>query len=225
MHPAIELQDVHRTFGARHALDGLTLTLPRGTTTLLVGPNGSGKTTLLRLLATLDAPTSGSLRVLGLDTTRDGPRLRAHLGYLGHGNGLPPELTAREVLTFHARIHEVPDARQAVTAALDTAHLAPRHDVPCGNLSHGERRRLALARSLLHDPDVLLLDEPLQGLDAASRDHALTLLRDVSEGDATLLIATHDPRGIQELAHRRLELRTGRLAASHTQDPPEAPPA
>src|SRR4051794_12912749 len=158
---AIELIDVGRASGARIALPGVPLSLATGRTLAVFGANGAGKSTLLRILATLLRPHRGSARVLGAELPAEGWRARGRIGFLGHEPLLYRELTARENLRFHARLHRVAPAR--VTTLLDEVGLASRADDPVGTLSRGMVQRVAVCRAVLHDPELLLLDEPLAG--------------------------------------------------------------
>jgi len=165
--PAIELTGLGRAYGERVALADVTLTVPAGATLVVFGPNGAGKSTLLRILATLLRPHAGTARVLGRDVAREGHAVRGRIGFLGHDGALYRELTGRENLRFHARLHGVADAR--VDEVLAAAGLSRRADDRVHDLSRGLAQRLAAARAVLHAPDVLLLDEPWANLDPAAR--------------------------------------------------------
>ena len=161
---AIELADVSRAYGERVALANVTLALEEGETLAVFGSNGAGKTTLLRILATLLRPHHGTARVLGHDAAaRRAGRCAGKLGFLGHEPLLYRDLTARENLRFHARLHDVPFAR--IDELLDAVGMRARADDPVHTFSRGMVQRTAVCRALLHDPELLLLDEPLAGLD------------------------------------------------------------
>jgi heme exporter protein A len=201
--PAIELADVGRAYGERVALAGVSLTLPRGSTLAVFGANGAGKTTLLRILATLFRPHHGSARVLGHELPREGWAVRGRIGFLGHEPLLYRDLTARENLRFHARLHGVAAAR--VQELLDAVGLARRADDPVHTFSRGMVQRAAVCRALLHEPEVLLLDEPLAGLDPAAADAVGGLI-----GAGTRVVSSHDvERGLAQ-ADVVLGLRAGR---------------
>src|SRR5215212_10266972 len=163
MAPAIELSGLGRAYGERTALSGVTLTLEPGRTLAVFGANGAGKTTLLRILATLLRPHAGRARVLGRDLPREAWAVRGRIGLLAHDPLLYRELTARENLRLHARLHGVGFAR--VEALLEAVGMARRAGEPLHTLSRGMVQRVAVCRAVLHEPELLLLDEPLANLD------------------------------------------------------------
>jgi heme exporter protein A len=204
--PAIELDGLVRRYGDRTALDGVTLTVPAGATLVVFGPNGAGKSTLLRVLATLLRPQGGTARVLGSELPREGWKVRGHVGLLGHEPLLHRDLSARENLRFHARLHGV--AFERIDELLEQVGLTLRGDEPVRELSRGMVQRVAACRAVLHEPDVLLLDEPTANLDPAAAD-ALEPLVGRSSG-RTRVVTSHDPaRGLAE-ADVVLGLRGGR---------------
>jgi heme exporter protein A len=204
--PAIELDGLVRRYGERTALDGVSVTVPAGATLVVFGPNGAGKSTLLRVLATLLRPQGGAARVLGSELPREGWKVRGRVGLLGHEPLLHRDLTARENLRFHARLHGVAFGR--IDALLEQVGLRLRADEPIRELSRGMVQRVAACRAVLHEPDVLLLDEPTANLDPAAAD-ALDPL--VGRGSGrTRVVTSHDPaRGLAE-ADVVLGLRAGR---------------
>src|SRR3954468_6391390 len=163
MAPAIELAGLGRAYGERTALSGVTLTLEPGRTLAVFGANGAGKTTLLRILATLLRPHAGRARVLGRELPRDGWAVRGRLGLLAHDPLLYRDLTARENLRYHARLHGV--ALERVETLLDAVGMRLRGDEPVRTLSRGMTQRVAVCRAVLHEPELLLLDEPYANLD------------------------------------------------------------
>ena len=212
--PAVLARGLAKHYGAIAALDGIDLEIPAGQFILLLGPNGAGKSTLLRLVATLLRPTSGTLHLHGvLPTPAGAAALRARLGLLSHHTLLYDHLTGRENLIFYARLYGLPDHRAAAAAGLEMAGLAGRGEDLVGTYSRGMQQRLAIARALLHDPDLLLLDEPFSGLDrqAAGRLHGI--LDGARGGRRTCLLATHDLAAGAGLADRVVVLRDGRVAA------------
>jgi heme exporter protein A len=212
----VELAGVSRVFGRRRALWQVSVTFEAGRVAGLLGPNGAGKSTLLAILATVSAPTSGEVRY-GRATPRDaGPAIRARLGSLGHDLYLYSELTARENLEFFARLYRMPDPAVRVTAALDRAGLAGRAGDLVGSFSRGLRQRLALERALIHDPRLVLLDEPFTGLDDASVKALVQRLADLRAAGAIVLLATHDLDVVDGLLDHVVILRDGRLAAAET---------
>jgi heme exporter protein A len=204
--PAIELSGLGRAYGERVALADVSLTLPAGSTLVVFGPNGAGKSTLLRILATLLRPHAGTARVLGRDVHREGHAVRGRIGFLGHEGLLYRELTGRENLRFHARLHGVPEARVEEVIAL--AGLERRAGDRTAELSRGLLQRLAAARAVLHAPDVLLLDEPWANLDPAARATLEPLVGRAS--GRTRVVTSHDPAGGLAEADVALGLRAGR---------------
>ena len=199
---ALRLTDVSRTFGRRRALNRVSLTAQAGTITALLGHNGAGKSTLLSIAATLISPTSGTVRYGDLDADRGGAALRARIGMLGHDLYLYGELTAAENLRFFARVYNLDAVERRVDAALERAGLSARRDDIVSGFSRGMRQRLALERALIHEPRLLLLDEPFTGLDEAAR-----------EAGAIAILTTHDTAAIEHLTDAAVTLVDGRLAA------------
>jgi heme exporter protein A len=207
---AVHLQDVSRHFGRRRALSHVTLSAQSGDILGLLGPNGAGKSTLIGLLATLATPTSGDVRYGGASARALGPALRRRIGLLAHELHLYPELSARQNLAFFAELYGL-DPRALVDAALERAGLADRADEAVNGFSRGMRQRLALERALLHDPRLVLFDEPFTGLD----DNAVSLvsdrLRALAAGGAIVVLATHDLDLAEGLVTRVALVRGGRL--------------
>jgi heme exporter protein A len=183
-----------RTFGARHVIRGLDLGLPRGGFLLVTGPNGSGKTTLLRLVAGLLVPTAGELDV---DVRRD------RVGFLGHEPLVYRELTAVENLDLYGRLYRVPERRERIGMLLERFGLWESRTRRADAFSRGMLQRLALCRTLLHEPELLVLDEPFNALDDEGAD---LLDRELAERrpQATFVVATHDPDRVAPLASDRL---------------------
>ena len=202
---AIELLDLGRAYGDRIALAGVTLSLAEGQTLAVFGPNGAGKSTLLRILATLLRPHRGTVRVLGAELPREGWRARGRIGFLGHEPLLYRELTARENLRFHARLHRVAPGR--AEALLEAVGLAERADETVRTFSRGMVQRVAVCRAVLHDPELLLLDEPLAGLDPGAAASVEALL-----GRRTRVVISHDVDGALAGSDLVLGLRRGRPA-------------
>jgi heme exporter protein A len=206
--PALELERLGRSFGERAALDAVSLSLPAGQTLLVLGPNGAGKTTLLRVLAGLLRAHTGAVRVLGCDLPRERWSLRGRIGWLGHEPLLYRELSARENLLFHARLHAVAERR--VDEVLAAVAIADRADEPLRELSRGMVQRVAAARAVLADPELMLLDEPRANLDPAARERLEPLIGRAS--GRTRVITSHDPAGSVTEADLVLGLRAGRPA-------------
>ncbi len=206
--PAVELNGLERRYGERVALSGVTVSLQRGRTLAVFGANGAGKTTLLRVLAGLLRPHAGTARVLGCELPGETWKVRARIGYLGHDPLLYRELTGRENLTYQARLYALEPAR--VEDALAAVGLERRANEPVRDLSKGMVQRLAAARATLHDPDLLLLDEPRANLDPAAAERLEPLIGRRS-GRARVLV-THDVDGGLAEADLVVGLRGGRQA-------------
>jgi heme ABC exporter ATP-binding subunit CcmA len=207
----LEIADVSRHFGRRRALSHVTLTAGAGEIIGLLGPNGAGKSTLLTILATLLTPSSGTVRYGGRTAAELGAPLRGRLGFLAHDLHLYPELSARENLDFFARLYGVEEPRTRVASALAGAQLDARADEAVAGFSRGMRQRLALERALLHDPDLVLLDEPFTGLDDESSGRLKDRLRDLRASGAIVILATHDLDLVADLLDRAAIFREGRL--------------
>lgn len=209
----VELRALSRNFGRRRALQNVSFTCGAGQIVALLGPNGAGKSTLLSILATLAAPTSGTVLYGRATVAEAGPMIRGRLGVLGHELHLYPELTARENLLFFGRVHALPDVGDAVDRALARAGLAARRDDAVVGFSRGMRQRLALERTLLHEPRLVLLDEPFTGLDDASTQQLLGRLLHLRDSGSIVLLTTHDLDVIEGIPSLVVVLRDGRLVA------------
>jgi heme exporter protein A len=205
---AVELDGAERRYGDRIALSGVTVRLQAGETLAVLGANGAGKTTLLRLLATLLRPHAGTAQVLGSALPDEAWQVRGRIGYLGHDPLLYRELTARENLRYQAGLHGV--ALERVAEQLAAVGLDRRADEPVRDLSKGMIQRLAVARATLHDPDLLLLDEPRANLDPAAAATLEPLIGRAS--GKTRVLVTHDVEGGLAEADLALGLRAGRQA-------------
>jgi heme exporter protein A len=205
---AIELERLERRYGERVALGGVSVRVEEGQTLAVLGGNGAGKTTLLRVLAGLLRPQGGSARVLGAALPDERWKLPAQVGYLGHEPLLYRELSGRENLRYHAELHSVPAAR--VDPLLDQLDLADRADEPVRDLSKGLVQRLAIARAVLHDPPLLLLDEPRANLDPAAAELVEPLIGRAS--GRTRVLVSHDVEGALAESDVALGLKQGRAA-------------
>jgi heme exporter protein A len=208
----IELEGLVRRYGEREALSDVSLSLAAGQTLVVFGGNGAGKTTLLRVLATLLRPHAGEVTVCDRRLPADAWAVRGRIGLLGHEPLLYRELTARENLRFHARLHGVQEDR--VEEVLEAVRLSDRAEEPLKTLSRGMVQRVAIARAVLHDPELLLLDEPWANLDPAARELVEPLIGAGSgpSGLRTRVISSHDPSGGLSEADLVLGLRDGRPA-------------
>jgi ABC-type multidrug transport system ATPase subunit len=206
----VRLVDVSRHFGRRRAVSQISLTARSGDIVGLLGPNGAGKSTLIGMLATLVAPTSGSVTFGGQAARALGGPLRRAIGLLAHELHLYTELSARQNLTFFAQLYGL-DAGDTVDRALTAAGLADRADEAVSGFSRGMRQRLALERALLHQPRLVLMDEPFTGLDDAAAQFVTDRLRRLASAGAIIVMATHDLDLADGLINRAAIIRGGRL--------------
>ncbi len=209
---ALKVAGLRRDYGERTALDGVSAELSAGESLVVLGPNGAGKTTLLRVLATLLRPSGGDVWVLDCRLPREAWKLRGRIGYLGHEPLLYRDLTGRENLRFHARLHGIVGERAEARIAelLVAAGMERRADERVGDLSAGMRQRLAVCRCVLHEPELLLLDEPDSNLDAQGRELARGLIG--PGGGRTRVLVTHDPERFVPEADQVLRLGIGEAA-------------
>ncbi|MDO5064415.1 MAG: ABC transporter ATP-binding protein [Actinomyces bowdenii] len=198
---SIEVTEVSRFFGRFPAVQQLSLSVPSGSVTGLVGPNGAGKTTLLLMLAALLAPDSGTIRVAGLDPVSQPREVHRAVGWMPDAFGTWDSLTCTEILLTFADAQQMDRAasRQAAERMLATVHLQEMARQPARVLSRGQKQRLGLARALIHQPQVLLLDEPASGMDPRSRADLRTLLRDLAGAGTTVLISSHILGELEEM--------------------------
>ena len=205
---AIRVDGVSKVFGSLVALSGIDLAIPAGGMVLMAGPNGAGKSTLLRLLAGLGRPTEGSVRINGQDPARDAP-VRCQIGLLSHHTMLYEDLTASENLRVAVRLHGLPG--YAAEAALAATGLTGRGGDRVRTFSRGMKQRLALARATLHDPSILLLDEPFTGLDQGAAEWLTEQLRLVVESGCTGILVTHQMEEAVRITDHLVILRGGRV--------------
>jgi heme exporter protein A len=206
----VQLDDVSRHFGRRRALSRISLTARSGEIVGLLGPNGAGKSTLIGVLATLATPTSGEVRYGDQPAHVLGAALRSRIGLLAHELHLYPELSARQNLSFFAELYGI-DPRGRVDTALEAAGLLERADEAVAGFSRGMRQRLALERALMHQPRLVLFDEPFTGLDDRSVGVVSDRLRRLAAGGAIVVLATHDLDLADGLVTRVALIRDGRL--------------
>jgi heme exporter protein A len=211
--PLLELRGITKRYGPARALRGVDLAFERGECVALLGPNGAGKSTILRIVAGLARATSGDLLLDGRPAESHGGAWRARLGHVSHHLMLYESLTTRENLGFAGRLHGVAQQRSRADQILRSLGLQDRADEPVRQLSRGLAQRAAVARALLHDPEILLLDEPYTGLDQASGAALTTLLHSLRRKGRLLLLVTHDLAHASALATRVVHLRQGRVIA------------
>lgn len=210
--PPVRARGLTRRYGPRKALEGVDLTLERGDFLTVFGPNGAGKTTLLRMLATITRPSRGDLSLFGIDPRVAPHAVRRRIGLIAHTGFLYGGLSARDNLRFYARLYDVPSASDRADALLEEVGLADRGGDLVRTFSRGMQQRLSIARALIHDPELVLLDEPYTGLD----QHASRMLRGILDrvraGGRTVAMVTHHLEEGLELSTRIAVIVRGRLA-------------
>jgi heme exporter protein A len=206
---ALRVAGLRRDYGERSALEGVGFELKRGGTLLVLGPNGAGKTTLLRILATLLRPSGGEVEALGRPLPAEAWKLRGRIGLLGHEPLLYRDLSGRENLRFHARLHGIDGeaAEARIESVLAAVAMERRAEERVADLSAGMRQRLAICRCVLHEPELLLLDEPDSNLDAEGRELARALIGPAPE--RTRVVVSHDPERFEDEVSQVLRLETG----------------
>ena len=212
----IEVRKLVKRFGAKPVLRGLDFTVNEGEFVALVGPNGAGKTTFLRVLASLARPSLGSVSIAGFQLPAQAGEVRRRLGVVSHQPLLYGDLTAEENLRFYGKMYSVPGLRQRIEQVLDLVGLSARRNDLVRTFSRGMQQRLAIGRAILHDPAVLLFDEPYTGLDQQACDMLDQILRDVAVRGRTVVMTSHDLGRVQDLASRFDVLAGGVIAASTT---------
>jgi ABC-2 type transport system ATP-binding protein len=210
----IEVHDLVYEYPTARALKGVSLTVQDGTITALVGPNGAGKTTLLRCIAALEDPYSGRVLVEGLDTTRAPREIHAKLGYLPDFYGLYNDLSVRQCLTYAARSHGIAAAltASAVEKAAGRVGLLDRFESKAGELSRGLRQRLGIGQAIVHEPKVLLLDEPAAGLDPQARRDLSNLLISMRDSGMTLVVSSHILAELEDYCSEMVIIENGLIA-------------
>ncbi|MGF1537954.1 MAG: ABC transporter ATP-binding protein [Elainellaceae cyanobacterium] len=218
MTPAVLIQDLQKRYGSVEALNGVTFHVEPGEIFGLLGPNGAGKTTTLRCLCTLAAPDAGTIKVSGISAIAQPKRVRQRLGYVAQEVALDKVLTGRELLELQAALYHIPQAEAAkrINAMAQLLGLSDRLDQKSGTYSGGLKKRLDLAAGLLHQPDVLVLDEPTVGLDIESRVVVWDFLRQLKANGTTVLLTSHYLEEVDALADRVAIIDKGTVIASGT---------
>jgi len=216
----IEIRGLTKRYGTLTAVDNLWLTVERGDAMGFIGPNGAGKTTTIRMLATLLEPDSGSALVAGHDIRNDPEQVRARVGYMPDFFGVYDDMMVWEYLDFFAAAHRVPRSRRRglIGDVLELTDLSDRRDVSVNSLSRGMKQRLCLAKTLVHDPEVLLLDEPASGLDPRARMEVRELLRELCKLEKTLLISSHILPELAGLCNKIAIIEQGQLVTAGSLD-------
>ena len=207
----IEVHSLVKSFGSKAALRGVDLDVAEGESLTLVGPNGAGKTTFIRVLATLTRPSKGSVRVAGCDITRQGSEIRRHIGLVSHQTFLYGDLSAEENLRFYGRMYDVPELEPSIRSLLQRVGLEHRRLDLIRTFSRGMQQRLSIARALLHDPALLLLDEPFTGLDQRAMEMLREVLTDLAGKSRTIVMTTHNLERGLEICDRAAILANGRI--------------
>jgi len=216
--PAIRVSSLYKGFGGPSVLRGLDLEVAWGTTLVIFGANGSGKTTLLRLLATLSKPDRGSVRIAGLETRRSAASIRSLIGVVAHHPMLYRNMSCEENLLFFGRMYGLEDVDERVQKGLGQVGLEGRRNQRVRTLSHGMQKRLAMARAVLHDPPILLMDEPESGLDQGALE-GMESLREMESGRRrTIIAATHNVEWGLSWGERVAVLRSGGIAYEASRD-------
>ncbi len=208
---ALESEDIRKTFGHFTALAGVTLTVRRGEFVALFGRNGAGKTTFLKIAATLVRHTSGKLRVEGIDIREEPEKARRHIGFLSHNTYLYRDLSPVENLRFFSRLYGIPDSEERIMALLDRVGLRRRAADPVRAFSRGLHQRLGIARVMLHDPSVIMLDEPYTGLDANAVEILNQILDQAAAAGRTIILTSHDLEQGLRAATRAVVIDRGKI--------------
>ncbi len=208
----VSVEKVTRVYGATRALAGVTLTFRAGEVCSVEGPNGAGKSTLLLVLATLVKPTAGAVRYGDYELPDDREDIRGAIGLVGHEAMVYPDLTVRESLALMASLHDLPSPDARIAEVLRAVSLADLADRPARTLSRGQLQRLALARAELHDPSLLLFDEPTTGLDAAATERLVQAVDRHRRAGRVVVLVTHDLPFAARVADVRVTLERGKVA-------------
>lgn len=207
----IQTQGLTKSFGHTHALRSVDLEVGQGRFLSIVGPNGAGKTTLLRILATLLKPTSGLVQIDGLDLSSRSAEIRRRLGFVSHQSLTYSKLTVEENLIFYARLYDVPAPKERVYSLLNLVGLTGRRHDPARTLSRGMQQRLSIARAIVHQPSIILLDEPYTGLDQQAGEMLRKLLQTITAESRTVIMTTHNLQRALELSDTIAILAKGRI--------------
>jgi len=213
----IEVKKLIKRFGLKNILRGLDFSVAPGEFVALLGPNGAGKTTFLRILATLSRPSMGTVKVAGHQLPKESAQVRARLGVVSHMPLLYPDLTAEENLRFYAQMYGIANYQSRISEVLEMVGLENRRKDLVRTFSRGMQQRLAIGRAVIHDPEVMLFDEPYTGLDQDASEMLDEVLRSVAAEGRTVVMTSHDLVRAEDLATRFDILSRGVIAASATQ--------
>lgn len=210
--PIVEIKDLSKKFGRRIALNGVSFSVSAGESFAILGPNGAGKTTLVRVLSTLLKPNSGTVKIAGYDVVEEPEKIKRQIGVVSHNPFLYDDLTAFENLTFYADLYSA--GRGNIDALIKKVDLYERKDNLVGEFSRGMKQRLSIARSLLHEPQILILDEPGTGLDIQSKRTFYDTIKGLNKKGTTVLLTTHYLDEAEELCQKAAILDRGTVRAS-----------
>lgn len=216
----IEVHNIHKSFGEVKAVEGVSFSAANGRVTGLLGPNGAGKSTTLRILYTVLQPDSGTASIDGADVVNDSLAARARMGVLPHSPGLYPNLTARENISYYAKLTNVPQAEleQSTQRVIDLLDINDFADRRCKGFSQGQRTRVALARSLVHEPQNILLDEPSNGLDVMSTRALREMILQLKSAGKCILFSSHVMQEVAALCDHIVIISNGRVAVKDSPD-------
>jgi heme exporter protein A len=209
---AIEVKRLTKTYGEHYALRGIDLSVKWGDFLAIFGPNGAGKTTLLKVLATVVKPSSGDVSVAGLNLREDAVKVRHRIGVVSHQTLLYDDLSAYENLKFYGKMYEVSDLKDRINQLVAKVGLESRLHDPVRTLSRGMQQRLAIARALIHDPPILLLDEPATGLDQQASAMLANIIASMLTGQRTVIMTTHSLEQGAALSNRIMIMADGKIA-------------
>jgi ABC-2 type transport system ATP-binding protein len=211
----IQVEGLTKDYGQRRAIDQLTFNAQKGEIVGFLGPNGAGKTTTMRILCGYMPPTSGKAKIAGFDVIEQSLEVRRRVGYLPETVPLYPDMSVFDYLKFMADLRHLPNAEERVDEVLEMVHMEDRAEGYIANLSKGMRQRIGLAQALLHQPEVLILDEPTIGLDPAQIHEVRNLIREIGK-ERTVLLSTHILSEAQQVCNRVLIINRGRIVAEDT---------
>jgi len=207
----VEAQGIKKSFGKTLSLRGIDLGIEQGDSVVIFGPNGAGKTTLIKILATIMNPSSGKILIDGLDTKEEAEKARKRIGVVSHQTFLYQNLTPRENLEFYSRLYDVPERKNRIAEVLELVGMSPHLHQRVGTLSRGMQQRVTIARSLLHKPSVMLLDEPETGLDQQATSMLWEAIETETQEKCTIIVATHNLERGFEVGESFLILDKGRV--------------
>lgn len=207
----LEISGLNKYFGRNRVLSSLDLSIQNPEVFSILGPNASGKTTLLKIISTIHKPTSGKVEVLGNDAQEDSSSVRRCIGFVGHDSYLYPELTAKENLVYYSKAYGIKKPSEVIREKLREVGMYHRMNDRVEEFSRGMEQRVSIARALLHDPSLLILDEPFTGLDLEARRIFLNIIRKFERDRGLVIMSSHDPRNAWEISNRVGILYQGRI--------------